>query len=248
MAFKLGDFTATNAFYWDSTDLSTYAGTDLGSTPYSIVLTDAAGKTARGFIGAAGAGETLGGELGINVSFDVDASSWLALNCTLAAIAGGQSGKCLEITRTGAIPNSAYQNYTTTPLSCLLKASGYVKSGTSGDEAFSIRHEGVVTFLSGISSGSWVQYMGYKSSKSDCYWYLRKDTATAGTMLFDEVSLKRVTEPPVTGVHIISAYGGSVRAWATIDSGFNPNTITTAVVTKNIWNQLSNYYRRRRSS
>ena len=47
----------------------------------------------------------------------------------------------------------------------------------------------------------------------------------------DDISIKRILDPPSTGVHIVSAYGGSTRAWTNIDGGFNPNTITTVAVT-----------------
>jgi len=60
--YNYGDFTATNAFFWSSLNLSSYAGTDLGSTPYYIEVLDVAGKKATGYIGAVGAGETLGSE------------------------------------------------------------------------------------------------------------------------------------------------------------------------------------------
>ena len=36
-----------------------------------------------------------------NGGFDSDASSWTPTDCTLASIAGGEDGQCLEITRTG---------------------------------------------------------------------------------------------------------------------------------------------------
>jgi len=42
-------------------------------------------------------------------------------------------------------------------------------------------------------------------------------------MLFDEVSLKQVTDCAATGVHIVSTPNGATRNWASITSGFNPN-------------------------
>jgi hypothetical protein len=72
------------------------------------------------------------------------------------------------------------------------------------------------------------------------YQTLNADNAEVGansganaTLTIDNILAQHVLDPPSTGVHIVSAYGGSVRAWASIDSGFDPNTITTAVVYKN---------------
>lgn len=53
--YNYGDYTATNAFFWSSLDLSPYAGTDLGSTPYYIELLDTAGKKATGYLAGPGA-------------------------------------------------------------------------------------------------------------------------------------------------------------------------------------------------
>ena len=86
-------------------------------------------------------------------------------------------------------------------------------------------------WIDGVSSSSWVQYSAIHTPKNgDTQFYLKKETVTAGTMLFDEVTLKRITDPPSTGVHIVSAYGGSTRAWTNIDSGFDPNNIVTITI------------------
>jgi len=57
-------FESTSAFCEASgLDLSPYAGTDAGSTPYLIVLEDASGDVAWGFGGAVGGGEALSAEI-----------------------------------------------------------------------------------------------------------------------------------------------------------------------------------------
>ena len=237
--FNRGDFTATNAFFWCSLDLSAYAGTDVGSTPYSILLTDAAGKTASGFLGAAGAGETLestggplnDGELLTNPTFDTDTTGWSALDSTLASIDGGQSGKCLEETQTGGATPGFRQFPTVITLS-LLRGSLYVKLGTSGVPGFRLSDDFLgIYYVINDATSSWVQSSGYMTPLAGgTSFSIRNWGPSSGTFLSDEVSLKRVLDPPSTGVHIVSAYNGTTRAWANIESGFNPNTITTAVI------------------
>jgi len=48
-----------------------------------------------------------------NGAFTSDASSWTAVDSTLASIAGGDSGNCLEITATSAAVSQAYQDIAT---------------------------------------------------------------------------------------------------------------------------------------
>lgn len=49
-----------------------------------------------------------------NGSFTSDTTSWTAVDSTLASVASGQSGNCLEITETGGTnPGQAYQDVTT---------------------------------------------------------------------------------------------------------------------------------------
>jgi len=237
MAFKLGDFTTGNAFYWQDEDLTIYAGNDSGLTPYSIVLTDAAGKTVRGFIGAVGAGgagpagESLDSELLLDTGFD-DTSKWS--KGTSWSVAGSVGIK-VAYTSDQQIAQSI------SSINCLYWLSWTLISRTAG--SFTAR---VYADESGYLSGLGIHTSYLTSRLTGGPVAIRGWDISAGTV--DDFSCKRVLDPPSTGVHIVSAYGGSVRAWASIDSGFNPNTITSAVVTKNIWNQLSNYYRRRRSS
>ncbi|MFZ2097192.1 MAG: hypothetical protein WAV05_11205, partial [Anaerolineales bacterium] len=52
-------------------------------------------------------------------------------------------------------------------------------------------------------------------------------STNAKSVRFDDVSVKRVTDPPATGVHIVSSLNGVTRAWENIEDGFNPNDIAS---------------------
>jgi len=142
--------------------------------------------------------ESLGSELVTNGTFDANTTGWTPTDCTLASVAGGQSNNSLEITRTGG--SSQYAKATVTGLTAddTYALEYYLKSGTSGDENSRVQiNNGSDVFFdefNNASTGSWVKYKYYfKAPTSTIYLYLMKLTSTAGTMLFDEVSVKQVT-------------------------------------------------------
>ena len=138
--------------------------------------------------------ELNGGEVGTsnfvqNPDFDSDTTGWTATNCTIASVAGGQSGNCLEITRVAAAASHATQLMTGLVIGSAYRFSAYVKSGTSGDETFTIAVKvpaSTLVAVTGTSSGTWTKYEGTFTAESTSYLiFLQKVTPTAGTMLFD---------------------------------------------------------------
>jgi hypothetical protein len=134
-----------------------------------------------------------------NGGFDSDAAGWTVVDCTLASIAGGQSGNCLELTMTGGTIQYTYRAASTN-VGKLYRLLGYVQSGTSGNGAYEISVYDIptgTTFAStnGTSSGAWVQFsFNFTAIGSSALVTLAKINATAGTMLFDTVELYEVTE------------------------------------------------------
>ncbi len=209
-----------------------------------LVIKDSSGRAIQGFIKAAGTGETYDNELLSNPSFDVNTTGWTPTNCTLASIAGGQSNNCLEITRTGGTTQLARTDVTVTA-GWLLVGSVYVKSGTSGNETFryNVFDNGgsysTSVYVEGTTTASWVKHTGYGTQVLVAYGVdatARKQTATAGTMLFDEASLKQVLTPSATGVTITSTKGGATYNWAQKDANFN--YYDTSGYTYEIWKVL----------
>jgi hypothetical protein len=139
-----------------------------------------------------------GAEKVSNGGFGSDTTGWTPTDCTVASVAGGQAGNCLEITRTGGTSQAAKSSYFSVTAGHAYRLSFYVKSGTSGDTAFYGRcYIGTaVGAVTGNSSGSWVQYSidfisPATSAVATCDLY--KYNATAGTMLFDTVTVKEIT-------------------------------------------------------
>jgi hypothetical protein len=74
-------------------------------------------------------------------------------------------------------------------------------------------------------------YSLYRTTTSDyASFVMKREDAASNSLYFDDASYKRVLDPPVTGIHIVSTSGGSTRAWTSIDSGFNANAISTWII------------------
>lgn len=137
-----------------------------------------------------------GTELIINGDFTVNTSGWVGGNGTIAAVAGGHNGNCVQLTRAADVTQRAFQSNVGVAAGRRYKLSGWVKSGTSGNEEFQLdswNGSGYDFLVSGTSSAEWVYYevIGI-STIADSSISLRKNTATAGTMLFDSISLQEV--------------------------------------------------------
>lgn len=199
-------------------------------TPYlgaRLTISDSAGKKLVGYIKAAGEGETYGSELLPNTAFDNTTSVVEFWHVTVASVAGGQSGNCLQVTSAGGdgqaqeVPSSLVSGR-------LYKLTGYLKNG--GDWPV------MKLALNGSPYTNWVM-LGNESLPS---WTLRTGYGVATTTeasasvffvgytdgqtsLYDEVSLKQVTAPSSTGVTIVSTPDGTTYSWASEESGFNRN-------------------------
>ena len=156
-----------------------------------------AGRNAEGDYGLGGwdffTGDTSGSSVVSNGTF-TDTTGWTGISGTLAAVAGGQAGNCLQVTRTSGDEQYAYCTLTNLTSGGLYRTRAYVKSGTSGDEAYIIRimDTGRTTTLyyeSGTSSTTWTQSdsLYWRPTGTSVVLCLVKNSSTAGTMLFDTV-------------------------------------------------------------
>ena len=227
--FNRGDFTAINAFFWSSLDLSPYAGMDVGSTPYYIEVLDGAGKKATGYIAGVGAGETLGDELLVNGDFasaEPPGSAW-----TREAgwtIAGGVG------VATAVAFNGAMYQFPSIAVNMLYKISFDIASLASGAFFYGLQG-GADLSIAGPDQTGIGTHVGYFTSRSWDLAALRGTQVsppTTGTI--DNASIRRVTDPPSTTVHIVDSLNGTTRNWASIESGFDPNTIASWIIYSNV--------------
>lgn len=133
--------------------------------------------------------------LATNGSFDSDTTGWTAVASTLASVAGGQAGNCLELTYVSGTTQAAYQDVIT-ELGKNYLISVYIKSGTSGNESMrlgvfdNIYASTTIFSITPTTSSSWVKVsLIFTALSTSTRVRLYKYTATAGTMLFDEVTM-----------------------------------------------------------
>ena len=146
-----------------------------------------------------------GASLILNGGFDSAATSWAAsADETIASVAGGQAGNCLQVTHGTGATDIVYQTVTLT-LGKRYRFAAYVKSGTSGNEAYIVGAGdlGVEYYnnASGTSSASWVAVtFDFTAKTASVDIMLIKNTNTAGTMLFDTVTLYELSGGEVSAV------------------------------------------------
>jgi hypothetical protein len=160
-----------------------------------------------------------------NGGFDSDASGWTGIRGTLASVAGGVDGNCLQLTETGGNINSAAMQGVAVIPGATYSFSAWVKSGSAGNKTYEIvvydeiYPANKVLFLTGTSSGSWVNRTGTFLAPvgfSNVNVYLIKDGTDAGTMLFDSVSVIQTIpdNPPADSCQQYSADAGAVAGQA----------------------------------
>lgn len=132
-----------------------------------------------------------------NGGFDSATTGWIAYQCSLASIVGGIYGNCLELTRSSGTNQDAQQNLTLS-LGNLYNVDGWVKSGTSGNEAGDFGAwdlGGSVLSQAFTSSDVWTFYDGeFTCGNASMSVGVNKASETPGTMLFDQVRLVDITE------------------------------------------------------
>lgn len=154
---------------------------------------------------AEGSSDVIGSELVTNGGFGSNTTGWATYQCSIDSVAGGQSGSCLQVTRTSGTTQHASQ---TVALATgkRYRLSGYIKSGTSGDEGYQIRFQlgGVWSshyIISGTTSSEWVYVSTdfVHTETGTMYVQCSKQSETAGTMLFDEISVKEIADITLEG-------------------------------------------------
>lgn len=204
-------------FFHDSIDFSDYAGTDAGSTPYKIILTDGSGLKAEAWAGAAGGGEALGSEsitswtnwssgpfetFTANVNnHDIDS----AINTLDSGIAYSNS-PVGENGRLCYVELSLTLNSGANPF--IRKKSG---STYSGELLFN-------PLSAGVSSKTYTITNDFSGLTVQAYL-----SSSDFSML---ASFKIYTDIPATGLHLMSSMDGTTRNMASVETGFNPNNVT----------------------
>ena len=188
---------------------------------------------------------TLGDDLVTNGGFDSDTTGWTATNATLASVAGGQSGNCLEVTNTAASKCYAYQAITTT-IGKWYKIYGYYKNGTASSTLKAgTSAGGSQNYGKSLSTATWsARYAEFLATATTTYISCVCESTTAGdTSLFDGISINEVSEtsevfstiPSNTSNIIIDIVPGTYTETSggivlNLDSTTNPQNFVIAYV------------------
>lgn len=237
--FNRGDFTPTNAFFWTSIGLGPYAGAYPGSTPFYIEALDGTGKKATGYLGAVGAGETLGSELVLNPGMEngTPPTNWNAVNAPdtfersgVQKHSGNYSSHVIEL-------HSAYAGFRSDNFSTTAKALYKILG-----EYFLVSGVIFCGYFGGDSNTRYIPSCSITGSWQHLEEIFNDPVGGAGAFIQyysngfaaefygDDVSWKRITDPPATAIHIVSSLNGTTRNWASIEGGFDPNTITSWII------------------
>jgi hypothetical protein len=136
----------------------------------------------------------VGSDLVTNGGFDSDTSGWTPNACTIASVAGGQSGNCLEMTHQAGI---SYVQSDPIPLTAgkLYKLTFYAKNGTLTGKSVraSVHQSGETEHFTPdlVTSGSWQSESSvFEAINGGNYnIYLYGTVEESGTLLFDTVTL-----------------------------------------------------------
>lgn len=204
---------------------------------HEITIYDSSGLIIRGFGKSQGAGETLGSEIVTNGGF-ADTSSWSANGATLAAVAGGETGTCLQITQSGADNGLAWQTITIPALSLIKLVSAYHKNGTvAGEWRLGTSAMGNEYFrTTNQSNADWTNLAGQYKTLSAANPTLTLGTwGNAGsTTLWDTVSIKQQTAPSAYGFTITNSRLGETQDFSYKTPSFTYNETSYRVVIRKL--------------
>jgi len=217
-------------FRVEGVDLSPYADAD---NAYFIEVHDSAGKIAKGYMDVAGGGETLGSQLApTSCCTDPDddqdnTTGWVVINGSIASVAGGETGYCLELTTGSGYP-AYFRKALTLEVGKLYKITYFVKAGTESDYKVYFRAGGaaIPTSAPDPATDEWVSHSIYIvvwDAGVDLRIASYAEAESGGTIYFDNISVKEVTDCATDGIRIVQAKGSATQSWADIEDGFNYN-------------------------
>lgn len=210
---------------WSGLDFSAY-----GTGNWFVRITDGSGYVAEGYAGVLGSGGTLGGELVTNGTFDSDTSGWSAENATLTQGTKGGRVNSLEVADNGSYSAATQVATTVIGANCLITGLRY-SVGNVGNNAniylwmdgSFVADRGDLRTSDQASVNTW-ETMNLIFTATSTTTMIGLHSEGALSAYFDDISLKEITEPAATGIHILDGIGGS-EAWAKRETLFDMNDI-----------------------
>lgn len=219
--------------FHDSIDWSAFAGTDGGYTPFQFVLTDAAGKVASAYGGAVGGGEALGAELITNGDFSAwtsdDPDDWVVSGEDVNNYITEDAG-CARIISDNSSAIGMTQDVTVVAGGLYKTCFTIAITATGCRYGLQNKPSNVyIVPLENYTSDGAIEYIRTPSETTARILFYRY-LGSASNYTVDDVSIKHYTDIPATGLHLMSAKNGTTRNMASVESGFNPNTVVSVKI------------------
>lgn len=210
-------------FFDEDIDFSAYAGgTKL------LAFKDSAGKFAYAYGSTVGGGEALGAELVTNGNMETGSppTGYSSTEASMASVAdertGGSGTKSISIAYISII-GRVYPTFTAPGVGSIVKLSCWGKF-VAGSGGVVYGGGSTLTYTS-----SWSNKTGYSTGAAGWFLQLRANTGSTD-IRYDDLCLFNLTNVPVSGLLLVSAYGGTTRNMLSVETGFLPNSITTVYV------------------
>lgn len=209
-------------FFHDSIDFSGYEGTDAGYTPYYLEFIDNAGLVAAAYAGAQGGGETLGSELITDGDCEAALPTFTTIRSNFTqetdiVYAGSKSGKVTSINANGSC--RIYTGISNLDIH-YIEAAVYLSNGCPTIRIGS--YLGTYPDETSVTE-TWVVLLGHLT---DANFVIEGTNIPVDEFFYvDNISVKKLTDVPTTGLHLMSTKNGTTRNMASIETGFNPNKI-----------------------
>lgn len=200
--------------------LASFAGVEGTSTLWKLILRDPAGIVISGFVGAMDGAEALGSELVTNGTFGANITGWTNVTAKNYGTFEWSGGKLHAAIDGSALAAGVSGDDIAFVAGKFYKVGFDVAVASGVGPRMSIKAAVAsltprITFLVGGSlgnhgSGSYAYYYTATTTESAVVYFSNLATE-AGDFTLDNVSVKEVTDVGATGVHIVSAKGGSTK-------------------------------------
>jgi len=202
-------------------DFSGLAAEGDGTSNYLLEFVDDADKTARAYAYTVGGGEALGNELVTNGDLATgDTTGWTAYSDAILSIVSQQLQT--QLTGGDTFGSAGQQLAISQGQLCFFTRDNISKSSSFGSrvDATASGFEPVSSTYTSIGTKS--EYFTVNSLSAYVQLYTSGENSNA---IFDNISVKALTDIPATGLHLVSTQDGTTRNMASVETGFNPNAI-----------------------
>ena len=213
----------TYDFLWPTSDISAYAGVEGTRATHMAHVWDSAGKRAIAYLGAAGAGETLGGELLTSLTNNASTNQYETFD-----VIGVEISSAINSSGEGrAVSN----DMVSLPKGALFKYTGNLTLNSGDGPIIAIGANNAGGNLSPAGGNTSALTDGANSkyvTQGGIYTYIGLINTGNASFALAGSSFQKVTDCAVTGLHCFSDITCNTRGYVS-DTGIDPNAATKTI-------------------